>query len=890
MSLSTGSRLGPYEIVSSIGAGGMGEVWKARDGRLGRTVAIKVLSDRLAASEESRQRFEREARTISQLSHPHICALYDVGHEGAVEYLVMEYLEGESLADRLGRGPLPLSQAVRYAAEIASALAAAHRHGVVHRDLKPGNVMLTRTGVKLLDFGLARVLEPTGAIERLTSAPTAAGDLTREGVVLGTVSYMAPEQVEGLPADARTDIFALGTVLYEMVTGEKPFQGSSAASVMSAILTFEPPPVSVRIPISPPALDRLVAACLSKDPGQRWESAQDVSLQLRSIGETGSARAAPAPTEPAIGRWIPWTLAAAAAIAALALLLRRPAPAARPQTLRFPLAPPAGRQFMSTVEATVLAISPDGSRVAFIANGPPRAAAPGTGGSAFESGIWMRNLSALDPVPLEGTDGARSLFWSPDSRSVAFFTPGQIKRIDVAGGAPVTICEFPPGGGKSGTWGSRGDILFANIQGSTIWRVPATGGTPQVQAEADASRAETRLTWPFFLPDGVHYLLLVRHRDMTSCVVLRGSSNEIRTLLPISSIVQYSNGNLVFVRDGTLIAQPFDPRKGTLSGDPFSIAEHVAYFLTNGYAYFAASLSGTLVYQAHENASRLAWFDRSGREISRVGRSGNYLNVSIGRDGRRIFYDRTAAGIGTWDIWSHDLERDVETRVTSAPTTEVHPIEIPDGKTIVYAATSSGQPQLVRRDLATGREEPLLPGAGTFQTPQDLSPDGRTLLYAERSAQTPFDIWALPLSAGARPVPVVQSSADKQSARFSPDGRFVSFTSDESGHSEAYVAPFPGPGQRTRISAGGAHGIRWSSDGRELFYVSDDGMLMSVPVATSPSLQVGRPSELFRIPGRGWWIDFAVARDGRFLAIVPEVEADEQPLTVVVNWAAASGR
>ncbi|HXM75717.1 MAG TPA: serine/threonine-protein kinase, partial [Thermoanaerobaculia bacterium] len=456
-----GTRLGPYEILSPIGAGGMGEVYRARDTRLGREVAVKVLAHSLSKDLAALARFEREAKTISALSHPHICALYDVGNQDGVEYLVMEYLEGETLAERLARGALPIAQTLRFGAEIASALEAAHRQGIAHRDLKPANVMLTRSGVKLLDFGLAKVLSSTGPIENLTTAPTEEKDLTQEGTILGTVAYMAPEQIEGKPADARTDIFALGIVLYEMATGKKAFSGASPASLLANVLKEEPPPISAAQPASPPAFDRLVRVCLAKDPAERWQSAHDVGLELGAIAEGAPAQAGMRPASgPGLTHWIPWLAAAIAfAIAAAALLRPRPAPAAAATPIRFTVPPPQGGNFSYSAESDFFSPSPDGTQIAYMARE-----------STGDRRIFVRSFASLEPKPVPGTEGARALFWSADSRSIAFAAEDKLKRIDVSGSfGAVAICDIPRAFGVTGSWGTVGDILFANIQGDAIY-------------------------------------------------------------------------------------------------------------------------------------------------------------------------------------------------------------------------------------------------------------------------------------------------------------------------------------------------------------------------------------------------------------------------------------
>jgi Tol biopolymer transport system component len=884
MTLAVGTRLGPYEILAPIGAGGMGEVYRGRDTRLDRTVAIKVLPAELSSSPELRDRFEREARTISQLSHPHICALHDIGREGEADFLVMEYLEGETLADRLSKGALPFEQVCRYGAEIAQALGAAHAAGVVHRDLKPGNVMLTKSGVKLLDFGLAKALAPAAPVDTLTSAPTRAKDLTTQGTILGTVPYMAPEQLEGKQVDARTDIFALGSVLYEMATGRKAFTGSSQAALISSILSSEPPPVSSLQPMSPPAFDRLVKTCLAKNPTERWQSAHDVGLQLQTIGDRASlphAEGAAAPKRLS-ARWLPWAIAAVGVAIAAAALLRPRAPRFPAALVRFSVAPPEHGTFGYTVEASFLAVSPDGSRIGYVASDPQ-------GGQR----IWVRSLSALEARPIPGTEGASSLFWSPDGRSIGFFAGPKLKRIDLAGGAAVLICDVPAGLGKSGTWGKGGDILFAGIQSPAIYRVSSSGGEPAEVLRVDPARGELRTLFPWFLPDGERFLYLLRLRENTGNLMLAEPGKKPRALMPMVSAVQYCDpGYLVFCREGTLLGQRFDWKAGRLSGEPFPIAEHVRYVLEPSSAAFALSRTGVLAYQDRDDVSRLVWIDRAGREMGNVGPPGDYRSFSIAPDGRRVFFDRTRPGIGTSDIWSFDLERGVETRITSDPGPELGPLELRDGRRMVYSAARGGPPQLYLRDLATSKENLLFPRPGSLQQAQDISPDGSTLAYVERTERGTFGAWAAPLSGPGKPVPLLQSAFRIAQVRFSADGRFIAFVSAESGSSEVYVMPYPGPGEKTRVSTAGASLVRWSPEGRELLYLSADRRLMSVPVRTTPALQLGSPTELFSLKGTEWRRafagqdgDFCVSPDGkRFLAVIPEVVADELPLTVVLDW------
>jgi serine/threonine protein kinase len=899
MTLSAGTRLGSYEILAPLGAGGMGEVYRARDSKLGRDVAIKVLPGRVASDPDALARFEREARAVASLSHPNIMAIFDFGTQDGIAYAVTELLEGETLAARLVKGALPTEQLVRVGVEICAALTAAHRKGIVHRDLKPSNVMLTKSGVKLLDFGLAKAVARDQALDSLTAAPTAARDLTLEGAIVGTLSYMSPEQLEGKPVDARTDIFALGATLYEMATGKKAFERSSNASVISAILADEPPPVSAVRPMSPPGLDRLVRICLAKDPDARWQTAHDVGLQLQAISDerlpssagAGSARGRPG------ARWLPWGIAALfAGLAALAFVRSGASRVAPSRPVWFALPPPSGRAFVSTYETTDVAISPDGSRIAYVTSS--YASSPARRGISAPDpqegpGIWIRDISALEGQPVPGTDNASSLFWSPDGRSLGFFTPGKLKRIDLSGGAAVPICDVVAGGGKSGTWGASGDILFASIQGAKLYRVAAAGGAPTGVMDPDSSRGETRLNWPWFLPDGKRFLYIARLVGGGGNLMFAEPGKAPRAIAPMSSAVQYSEpGYVVYSREGALLGQRFDAKRGRLEGDPFSIAERVAYFLSSGQASFAASLSGTLAFQSHQDVSRLSWIDRAGRPLETIGPPGDYLSVAVAADGHRIFYDRKRPGTGTFDVWSFDLERGVETPVTTDPETEFSPVELKDGKNIVFSSSSNrgGAPQLVRRNLETGREDHFQEVIRAFQQAQDVSPDGRTLVYVERGASGNFDIWTLPLPGPGRATAFLQSPFDKKDVRFSLDGRFLAFISNESGQAEAYVMPYPGPGERVRLSSGGARLLQWGRDGKELFYLSSDKRLMSLPIRTSPSLETGTPVEVFKLEGQSW-LNFQLSTNGqRFLAVVPQTTAAEQPWTVVVNWTASVGR
>ena len=880
MPLQTGARLGPYEILDHIGSGGMGEVYRATDTRLQRSVAIKVLPDSFAADPERRQRFEREAHVIASLSHPYICALHDVGSAqpaGAtqpVEYLVMEYLEGETLAARLSRGPLPLDDIIRYGSEIAAALEAAHRQRIVHRDLKPANVMLTRSGVKLLDFGLAKAVDqklPGGSVLSTMSVGA-----TSPGTVLGTLPYMSPEQVEGREADARSDIFAFGTVLHEMATGRRAFAGNSAAGIASAILASEPPPIALS-----PSLDRLVRACLRKDPDQRWQSAQDVALQLREVPERDRAMLHERPSR------VPWMVAAAAILVAIVA----GAAAWRARTSSAPLDPPASgvpakfaipvgpanAHLALGVERPAFAVSPDGRQIAFVGG-------VGDGGPS----VSVRAVSSESVVQLAGTEGATSVFWSPDGKSLGLFAGGKLKRVDVAGGAPVALCDVPLGIGLTGTWGD-GQILFASVQGDRIRRVPASGGIPVDVLRPDAARGEKRTVWPTFLPDGRHFFYLSIHSEADKGVVtLAAPDGSRRDVLPVRSNAQYvAPGYLVYGADGALLARRFNADTGDVSGEPVAIAEETTQFLSTGLAQFSASQNGTIVYHVGGNRARIAVFDRSGAELSEVRSSGPYQFARLTRDGRDLYVDRAEPRTGTLDIWKIELDRGTESRVTSEPGSELEAVVAPDGS-VIFATTRDGPPRVYRR-TTSGVEQAVAPGIEGLQGSPDVSPDGKWVMYSQRVSRGNYDLVAVSLQ-DRTTVPFHQSDADEELARFSPDGRYVAFTSDLAGRRDVYVAPFPGPGPMRIVSTAAASAARWSADGRKLFYVGADGSVSAVPIRTTPTLEIGKPQRLFTRGSRARWIAYDVTRDGRFIALEPVAFGAEQPLHVILNWPALAFR
>jgi len=878
MALAARSQLGPYEILGPLGAGGMGEVYKARDTRLDRVVAVKVLASHLSSSPELRQRFEREAKAISSLSHPHICTLHDVGHQDGVDYLVMEHLDGESLAERLARGPIPIEQALKLGAEIASALDAAHRSGIIHRDLKPGNILITRGGAKLLDFGLAKTA--VGAVSQpdlgaLTSLPTevaGAAPLTAEGALLGTFQYMAPEQLEGKEADARTDIFALGEVLYEMVTGRPAFSGNSRASLISSIMSSMPQPLTALQPLAPPALERVIRTCLAKDPSDRWQTAHDVALQLQWIAEGGSAVGLPAPIARRRARreHVAWALFAVAALAA-AFFAWRGATASGPvQPIRFTIPVPRAVQSIDLPR-----ISPDGSTLAFTAVD-----------SAGQAMIWVRPLNSLAANPLPGTENAIRPFWSPDSRALGFVASGKLKKIAVSGGPAEIVCDAPTG--SDGSWSKDGVILFdGNADIDPIRRVNAAGGIPAAALPFDSTAG---VGWPAFLPDGKHYFFTRLTNGGSELMIGTLGSAKTRKLGISASRVEYSShdGYVLFGRDRTLLAQRFDPRGMKIVGEPFPISESLPVTST-AQADFSVSSNGVLISRnIGGTTSRLEWIDRSGRELGQVGAAADYRNPALSPDGKRIAVRRRDPQDANSDVWIIDPERGTTSRFTFDPTSDGSPFWSSDGSQIAFYSARNGGGLWVKSASGLGTEEPLLKEP-TVNSGDSWSPDGKALVYSTTEQKSGFDIWELPLTGDRKPKVLIQTPFNEGRAQISPDGRYMAYESSESGHPEVYVVTFQGPAGRWQVSTNSGTEPHWSHDGKELFYLSADMHVMAVPVRAGSTFDYGVPQQLFRVS-----VDpsarntYCVAPDGRFLFLLPNQEL-QAPMTVMVNWLAGVG-
>jgi serine/threonine protein kinase len=867
-------KLGPYEVVSPLGAGGMGEVYRARDTRLDRTVAIKILPAHLSSNPEAKQRFEREARAISSLNHPNICTLHDVGHQDGVDYLVMEFLEGETLADRLVKGPLPAEQVLKYGIEICEGLEKAHRRGVTHRDLKPGNVMLTKAGAKLMDFGLAKPSSQSGApaSELTLTSPVASHPLTQEGMVVGTFQYMSPEQIEGKEADARSDIFALGAMLFEMATGKRAFEGKSTTSVIAAILERNPPPISAVQPMFPRALDNMVKTCLAKDPDERWQSVRDLRTNLEWIAEGES------PVTSSKVEHKPWRERASWLLAATSFLLLIAAGVAlwnasnkRPHPMYFHTSMP--------FAANDLALSPDGRTLAMVAYSA----------QANNYVLWTYEVGGHRTTSLDGTQGATYPFWSPDSRFIGFFADGKLEKVDVSGGQSQVLCDAS--NGRGGAWNRDGVIVFAPEGVGGLSRVSSSGGSPVEMTKPDASRFETSHRWPVFLPDGKHFVYLaanfIGQLEKNAIYLASLDSQERRLLVSTSANAAYAEpGYLLYMRDNkTLVAQPFDRRRYVLSGEAHILSDEVLYFPQVDRAVFSVADGEVLVTQTGKGASlsQLTWFDRSGKPAGTVGTPGSYKNMRLSPDGRRVAADQTDPDGRNDDIWILEPARGGTRRLTFDPSMHQTPMWSPDGKQILFV---TGGGLYLKNVDGSGSEENVADFGPNLQVNAwDWSRDGRSVLVRKSN-----ELWYLSLP--ERVVkPLLQAKWTVRNAQFSPDGRWMAYASNETGNTEIYVSPFPSGHSKWQVSNAGGQEPRWRQDGRELFYVSQDGKLMAVPVTAGVAFEARSPVALFQTHRRQPIsaqdvFSYDVSGDGqRFLIITKVDEANAAPLSIHLNWA-----
>ena len=889
MPLISGTKLGPYEIVSALGAGGMGEVYRAKDTRLDRTVAVKILPEHLAQNTEAKQRFEREARSISSLNHANICALYDVGTQDSTSYLVMEFVQGETLEARLQKGPVPLKQAVDYGIQICDALEKAHRAGIVHRDLKPGNIMLTPAGAKLLDFGLAKPVasmlgkqaapqtgghtpsSPTINLTALTAAPQA---LTQQGSIVGTFQFMAPEVLQGAEADARSDIFSLGCVLYEMITGKRAFEGKSQISVISAILEKDPEPITTLQPGSPPALERVVKTCLAKDPDERFQNVHDVKLHLKWIAEGGSQAAVPVEidTQRKSREKLLWLLISGLAILAAALAVwtfAHPRSAERGPVLAL-VPPPRDTRFVAFGLGSGRAVvSPDETRLAFTAidqNGVIR--------------LWTRSLKANDAAAVPGTEGAASPFWSADGRSLGFFAGGKLKTVELNGGNLQALADSSSAGRAA--WAPDGTILFRPAASSPLFRVPSTGGQAvpmQPLGSNDYSQSE-----PAILPDGKHFLVVVSDKRQHDRIELRSlTSSETKFVLDGGQYPSYSEGFLVFVRNQKVFAQPFDVGSGKLSSTATPLADADW-----------CSLAGpsVLAFQSYSPEAHLQWFDKGGNAIGTVGQVAPYLSPKISPDGKQILFVQLDLQNPATDLWSLPAVGGVNRRITFGPGWKSWSVWSPDGKYIAYSEWTAGKVSIVRRPSdGSGAEETLvslgpdITGANVV----DWSPDGRYLSYdAFNINQGGRELWILPLFGDRKPFQYTPGVAGNQyDGNFSPDGHWLAYFSDETGRLEVYVVPFPGPGGKYQISQEGGRQLRWDKKG-DLFFLTTGNQLMKAELnLNAQSLQVRSLHALFQMNLADAAAPlFDVSADGERFVAVTAARPESSSISLLLNWPA----
>lgn len=869
-----------YTVLRSLGHGGMGDVFLAEEARLGRLVALKILPASLTGNSESALRFHQEARAASAISHPNVAHIYEFGQVEDRYYLAMEYVEGKTLRELLEEKAIDSHQALDIALQVGQALQAAHQSGVVHRDIKPENIMLRRDGyVKVLDFGLAKITNRNGWQSETDGKWVSPLDTT-PGVIMGTPAYMSPEQVRGQAIDHRTDIFSFGSIFYEMLTGKRAFRGESSVETMNAILKEDPPELSEINGNINPSTSRIVRRCLEKNPEDRFQSANDLAFALEVLSgstETSGQMVAPrVPVKTKNLERVIWVVLVGILFVGLAFLYFWRLQA-KTYAVRFSVSLPE-----KTSRITSLSISPDGRRIAFIAT---------IDGKVL---IWLRAVDSLTAQPLAGTDTALNLFWSPDSRFIAFFADGKLKKVEATGGLIETLCDAPYG--RGGTWNRNGTIVFSPQAFAGLYRVSASGGVPTQITTLDQTAAENSHRWPHFLPDGHHFVFFVRSEkaEKSGICVASLDSNDRTFLLPSESSAAYSSpGYLLFLREKTLMAQRFDDVRLKVTGEPFSVAEDIGYArnLNEQQGYFSVSENGVLAYSEGSKDDRCyAWFDRAGKELGTLALAGDVRDMALSPDGKRVavqFIDNKNNSANE-DIWLIDLERNIASRFTFGTAADDFPVWSPDGHRLAFNSFRVGQADIYQSPYNGAGNEELLLRSDTNKNPTDWSSDGRFILYENITSKTKCDLWVLPLFGDRKPFPFLVTDFNQSQAHWSPDGRWIAYVSDESGLNEVYVRNFPITGEKLLVSSGGG-GMQpiWRRDGKELFYIAPNGRLMAVEIRAGPTLEATVPRVLFetRVDNYPASNRYAVSADGRrFLINSPTEQAAPKPITVVLDW------
>jgi serine/threonine protein kinase len=867
MPLTAGTLIGPYEIVSPLGAGGMGEVYRARNSKLGREVALKVLPAALANDAAYLARFQREAQALAALNHPNIAAIYGLEDRA----IIMELVEGQTLDQRISAGPIPVAEALRIARQIADALEAAHEKGIVHRDLKPANVKMTPEGVvKVLDFGLATAAQRQQGSDPANS-PTLTMAMTQEGLIMGTAGYMSPEQASGRLVDKRADIFSFGVLLWEMLSGRKLFEGETVSHTLAHVLTAQPDWTA--LPEStPPGVRRLLQRCLEKDRKKRLRDIGDAWAIL----EEPEAAAAPVIQQPPARRSVlPSIIAAVLGILTATLgYVAYHHVTEQPQVARLSLLPPDKATFVQRSHPT---LSPDGRKLTFIAK------------SGANSQLWVRDLDSLVARPLPGTDDSNDPFWSPDSRFIGFFAVGKLKKIEVAGGPAQTVCDAPQG--RGGSWNRDGVIIFTPASTMPLFRVPAAGGKATQVTQIDASLHESSHRFPWFLPDGRHFLFLARGSRGGGEAVYAGdleSKERKKILMADSNAIYVPPGLVLFIREGTLMALPFDASPLQDTGDPFPVAEQVDWDANNNKGSFSLSQTGVLAYfpGAGSQNVKLTWFDRAGKALDSIGVRGSLITPALSPDGNTVAVDILDRSLNNRDIWLLGLARGTATRFTFDPGSDLSPVWSPDGSQVAFGGMRNGQWTIFRKAAnGSGSEEVLITSAAAM-SPTDWSRDGRFIVYNHRNEKGTSEIGVLPLSGERKPFSYLAADLALFGGKLSPDGRWMAYFSAESGRFEVYVQSFPNKSGKFQISAGGGTRAQWSRDGKEIFFVALSGTLMTVDVKAGEKFEAGTPKALFetRLVGTQ---NYAVSPDARrFLFPTLLEEVASAPLTVVLNWTA----